>query len=189
MTHIDYSRDTSLDRTYYIHQTGSTKQGDREISQDYELQNKFPSFFMFTVKEKCTLAFLYNYFLSDRKQKATKQFKSSIIWTYYTALMFIFLEISSDMKKPNLNEVQNPGHKWTGGKQVLVLEERLAQDEETNFHSWMTTINRERKSSLTLAHQSQVLEKSFSLQPYSKGLNTYLEYLYKNILSLKNKEI
>lgn len=25
MTHIDYSRDTSLARTYYIHQTGDTK--------------------------------------------------------------------------------------------------------------------------------------------------------------------
>lgn len=115
MTYIDYSHDNPLARTYH-HQTGDTKQADKEISQDYELQNRFPSFFMFTAKEKCTLVFLCNYFLGDRNQKAVKRLKSSIIWTYYTALMLMVLEINSDMKKPNWNGTWSPGlnmlQKW-----------------------------------------------------------------------------
>lgn len=117
MTYIDYSHDNPLARTYH-HQTGGTKQADKEISQDYELQNRFPSFFMFTAKEKCILVFLCNYFLGDRNEKAVKRLKSSIIWTYYTALMLTVLEINSDMKKPNWNGTLSPGlnmlQKWKG---------------------------------------------------------------------------
>lgn len=100
-------------------------------------------------------------------KKAVKRMKSSIIWTYYTALMLMVREINSVMKKPNWNGTWSPGlicYRNGRGKQVLALEENVAQAEETNCHSWMTTIsNRERKSSLTLVCQSQVLETFFSL--------------------------
>lgn len=81
--------------------------------------------------------------------------------------MLIILEINSDMKKPNWNGTWSPGlicYRNGRGKQVLVLEEHLAQAEETNCYSRMTTVsNRERKSSLTVVCQSQGLEMFFSL--------------------------